>query len=149
MALGANPMCHFLAQFFSKLDDHPRLQSPWLTSSISGTRVMAQKPRCAQNPKTAEKARVSHWRLARPAITRQTLMLQSYSILVKSCSLHSKKAFWFFFYDVIARTLSWNCDSNFGWILCCGMNLWSPRSTSWRFWCQSYGQKTGNFLVIP
>jgi len=47
--------------------------------------------------------------------------------------------FWFFLYDVIAQTMSRNCGSKFGWSLGWNMNLQSPRSTSWRFWCPSYG----------
>jgi len=53
--------------------------------------------------------------------------------------------FWIF-YDVIARTMSQNCGSKFGWILGCDMSLKRPRPTSWSFWCQSYGQKTGNLV---
>jgi len=53
--------------------------------------------------------------------------------------------FWLFFYDVITRTMSRNCGSKFG--LGCDMNLWRTRSTSCRFWCQSYGQKTGNLVL--
>jgi len=51
-----------LAQIFWKLDDHPRLWSRDWPSSMSRANVMAQKPRCTQNSKTAEKAWVSHWR---------------------------------------------------------------------------------------
>jgi len=50
--------------------------------------------------------------------------------------------FWLFVYDVITRTMSQNRGSKFGCIPGWNMNLQSPRSTSWRFWCPRYGQKT-------
>jgi len=65
--------------------------------SISGTRFMSQQPRFAQKSKNCKKAWVSHWRLARSAITRRENMLANYSNPRKTREVLQfalKKNFW-------------------------------------------------------
>jgi len=60
LALDANPICHFLAQFFWKLGDIHIFRALDWPSSMSETKIIAHKLHFPQTSKIAEKAWVSH-----------------------------------------------------------------------------------------
>jgi len=127
-------------------------------SSMSGTKVMAQKPRCAQKskncmslPLAASAARDNSPRehareLLKPSKNSWSVLVCTEKNLFRfgfgvfgGCRQKEGRFyfFWLFFDYVITRTLSQNGGWKFDCILGWNMKLWRSRSTSWRFWCPS------------
>jgi len=137
---------------------------------MSETRIMTQKPRFAQKSKicrkstslplaacvTGDNSPAAYARkLFKPSkdswslvvcTEKKNLLRFAFGVFGGCRQGWGMFYFFLFFYHVIAQTMSRNCSSNFVWIQGCNMSLQRPRSTSWRFWCQSCGRKTPNLV---
>ena len=91
-------MSHFLAQILLEIRRSSTSLEPFIDLlAYLEPELLPKKNILDKNQKVRKKAWVSHWRLARPAITRETFMLESYSNPQDSWSLvhcTEKEHFW-------------------------------------------------------